>query len=35
MNFLHDVAIASIAGQGPAGYVQALETIVEHLRAVR
>ena len=35
VNFLHDIAIASIAGQGPAGYVQALETIVEHLRAVR
>jgi 3-dehydroquinate dehydratase-2 len=35
VNFLHDVAIASIAGQGPVGYVQALEAIVEHLRAVR
>ena len=35
VNLLHDVAIASIVGQGPAGYVQALETIVEHLRAVR
>ncbi len=35
VNFLHDVAISSIAGQGPAGYVQALETIVEHLRAGR
>jgi 3-dehydroquinate dehydratase II len=32
VNFLHDIAIASVVGQGPRGYVQGLETIVEHLR---
>jgi 3-dehydroquinate dehydratase-2 len=32
VNFLHDVAIASVVGQGPRGYVVALELIVEHLR---
>ncbi len=32
VNFLHDVAIASVVGQGPRGYVVALDLIVEHLR---
>jgi 3-dehydroquinate dehydratase II len=32
VNFLHDIAIASVVGQGPRGYVLALEAIVEHLR---
>lgn len=32
VNFLHDVAITSIVGQGPAGYVLGLDAIVEHLR---
>jgi 3-dehydroquinate dehydratase-2 len=35
VNFLHDVAIASVVGKGPVGYVEALETLVEHLRAGR
>ena len=35
VNFLHDVAVASVVGKGPAGYVEALETIVDHLRAAR
>jgi 3-dehydroquinate dehydratase II len=34
-NFLHDVAIASIVGKGPSGYVEALEAIVDHLRPAR
>jgi 3-dehydroquinate dehydratase-2 len=33
VNFLHDIAIASVVGQGPLGYVVALEALVEHLRA--
>src|SRR5262245_60184125 len=33
VNYLHDVAIASIVGRGPAGYVEALDVLVEHLRA--
>jgi 3-dehydroquinate dehydratase II len=32
VNFLHDVAIASVVGMGPAGYVQALGVLVDHLR---
>jgi 3-dehydroquinate dehydratase-2 len=32
VNFLHDIAITSIVGQGPRGYVLGLEAIVEHLR---
>lgn len=32
VNFLHDIAITSIVGQGPAGYVLGLDAIVEHLR---
>ncbi len=32
VNFLHDIAIASLVGQGPRGYVLALDTLVEHLR---
>lgn len=33
VNFLHDAAVTSVAGKGPAGYVLGLDTIVEHLRA--
>ena len=33
VNFLHDVALASVVGKGPAGYLEALETLVEHLRS--
>jgi 3-dehydroquinate dehydratase-2 len=33
VNFLHDIAIASVVGQGPQGYVLGLEALVEHLRA--
>jgi 3-dehydroquinate dehydratase-2 len=32
VNFLHDVAIGTVAGHGPRGYVLALEGIVSHLR---
>ena len=32
VNFLHDIAITSVAGKGPAGYVLGLDAIVEHLR---
>jgi 3-dehydroquinate dehydratase-2 len=32
VNFLHDVAIASVVGLGPRGYVLGLDAIVEHLR---
>jgi 3-dehydroquinate dehydratase II len=32
VNFLHDIAIGTVAGQGPRGYVLALEGIVSHLR---
>jgi 3-dehydroquinate dehydratase II len=32
VNFLHDVAIASVVGQGPRGYVVGLDAIVDHLR---
>jgi len=35
VNFLHDVAIASIVGKGPAGYVEGLDAIVGHLRQAR
>ncbi len=31
VNFLRDVAVASVAGQGPRGYVEALDAIVDHL----
>ncbi len=31
VNFLHDVAVASVAGQGPQGYVLGLDAIVDHL----
>jgi 3-dehydroquinate dehydratase-2 len=32
VNFLHDVAIASVVGKGGFGYVEALELLVDHLR---
>jgi 3-dehydroquinate dehydratase-2 len=32
VNFLHDIAVTSVVGQGPAGYVLGLDAIVEHLR---
>ena len=32
VNFLHDIAWRASSGQGPRGYVLALEAIVEHLR---
>lgn len=32
VNFLHDIALTSVVGQGPRGYVVALEAIVDHLR---
>ncbi len=32
VNFLHDIALSSVVGQGPAGYVVALERLVAHLR---
>lgn len=32
VNFLHDVAIASVVGKGPSGYVDALGILVDHLR---
>lgn len=32
VNFLHDIAIASVVGLGPRGYVVGLDAIVEHLR---
>ncbi len=32
VNVLHDIAIASVVGQGPHGYVVGLDAIVEHLR---
>ena len=31
VNFLHDIAVASVVGRGPQGYVLGLEAIVEHL----
>lgn len=31
VNFLHDIAIASVVGLGPPGYVQALDAVVEHI----
>ena len=33
VNFLADVALASIVGKGPAGYLEALERLAEHLGA--
>ena len=32
VNFLHDIAVASVVGQGPRGYVLALDALVTHLR---
>lgn len=32
VNFLHDIALSSVVGRGPEGYVIALERLVEHLR---
>ncbi len=32
VNLLHDIAVTSVVGQGPRGYVLALEAIVDHLR---
>ena len=32
VNFLHDVAVASVVGKGPAGYVEALDVLVDHIR---
>jgi 3-dehydroquinate dehydratase-2 len=32
VNFLHDIAIASVVGKGPSGYVEALDVLVDHLR---
>jgi len=32
VNFLHDVAIASIVGKGPSGYVEAVGILVDYLR---
>jgi len=32
VNFLHDVAVASVVGKGPYGYVEALGILVDHLR---
>ena len=32
VNLLHDIAVTSIVGLGPRGYVLALEAIVDHLR---
>lgn len=31
VNFLHDVAVTSVVGKGPAGYVLGLDAIVAHL----
>ena len=33
VNFLHDVAIGSVVGKGPAGYLEALDLIVRHVGA--
>jgi len=35
VNFLHDVAVASIVGQGKRGYLLALEAIAERLKGDR
>lgn len=32
VNFLHDIAAASVVGKGPSGYVDALDAIAGHLR---
>ena len=32
VNFLHDIAVTRVVGQGPRGYVLGLEAIVDHLR---
>jgi 3-dehydroquinate dehydratase-2 len=32
VNFLHDVAVTTVKGLGPEGYVLALDALVEHLR---
>jgi 3-dehydroquinate dehydratase II len=31
VNFLHDIAVGSISGKGPPGYLEALEMIVGHV----
>ena len=33
VNFLHDIAVESVVGMGPQGYVVALEALDRHLRA--
>ncbi len=33
VNFLQDIAIGSVVGKGPAGYLEALDMIVRHLGA--
>jgi len=33
VNFIHDVALASIVGKGPAGYIEALELIADRVAA--
>jgi len=33
VNFIHDVALASIVGKGPAGYIEALEFIADRVAA--
>jgi 3-dehydroquinate dehydratase-2 len=33
VNYLHDIALATIKGHGPSGYVMALELIAERLRS--
>jgi 3-dehydroquinate dehydratase-2 len=35
VNFLQDIAIASVVGKGPAGYLEALELIATHVGAGR
>jgi 3-dehydroquinate dehydratase-2 len=32
VSFLHDIAVTSVVGQGPRGYVLGLDAIVAHLR---
>jgi 3-dehydroquinate dehydratase len=31
VNFLSDIAIGSVVGKGPAGYLEALDLIVRHV----
>jgi hypothetical protein len=35
VNFLADIAIASVVGKGAAGYHEALEVLLGHLREAR